>query len=50
MHAQAKGDYVDSFASHFLLPQDKHEVTPEEEALIQTCATSFFAGGSDTVR
>ncbi|KAL1706679.1 cytochrome P450 [Schizophyllum commune] len=44
----AKGDYVDSFASHFLLPEDKHKVTPEEEALIQTCATSFFAGGSDT--
>ncbi|TRM68310.1 cytochrome P450 [Schizophyllum amplum] len=44
----AKGDHVESFASHFLQPEDKHTVDPKEEALIQTCCTSFFAGGSDT--
>ncbi|KZT21317.1 cytochrome P450 [Neolentinus lepideus HHB14362 ss-1] len=52
-HAWAKeqiesGNYIESFTSQHLLPEDKHTPDSEEEDIIRWCSAAMYAGGADT--
>ncbi|PPQ92201.1 LOW QUALITY PROTEIN: hypothetical protein CVT25_008975 [Psilocybe cyanescens] len=43
------GNYIPSFTSRYLLPEDGHPLSAEEEDIIKWCAGALYAGGADTV-
>ncbi|OAX32518.1 cytochrome P450 [Rhizopogon vinicolor AM-OR11-026] len=52
-HAWAKeqiesGNYIDSFSSQHLRPEDGHEIDAEEEDIIKWCSAALYTGGADT--
>lgn len=47
---QAKGDYVDSFSSRLLKPENGNILTTEEESIARWVSGGLYAGGADTVR
>ncbi|KIK79440.1 hypothetical protein PAXRUDRAFT_280461 [Paxillus rubicundulus Ve08.2h10] len=47
--AQLKsGNYVPSFTSRHLSPEDGHALDSEEEDIIKWCSAALYAGGADT--
>ncbi|KAH9943945.1 cytochrome P450 [Amylocystis lapponica] len=43
------GNYVESFVSQLLRPDDGTVPSAEEEAIIMACGSALYAGGADTV-
>lgn len=46
---QESGNYVESFTSQHLRPDDGHEMDAEEEDIIKWCSAALYVGGADTV-
>lgn len=46
---KASGEYIDSFTSQHLQPEDGHVVSVEEGEIIKYCSVALYAGGADTV-
>ncbi|KIJ10316.1 hypothetical protein PAXINDRAFT_172185 [Paxillus involutus ATCC 200175] len=42
------GNYVPSFTSKYLRPEDGHTLDSEEEDIIKWCSAALYAGGADT--
>ncbi|KIJ60578.1 hypothetical protein HYDPIDRAFT_117119 [Hydnomerulius pinastri MD-312] len=42
------GDYVPSFTSQHLSPEDGHTLSSDEEDIIKWCSAALYAGGADT--
>lgn len=49
MCRKASGNYVESFTSQNLQPEDNHSVNAEEESIIKYCSLALYTGGTDTV-
>jgi hypothetical protein len=47
---QESGDFVHSFSSQHLRPDDGHVVDSEEEDIIKWAGGALYFGGADTVR
>ena len=47
---QESGDFVHSFSSQHLRPDDGHVVDTEEEDIIKWAGGALYFGGADTVR
>jgi len=48
-YRQESGNYVESFTSQHLRPEDGHEIDAEEEDIIKWCSAALYVGGADTV-
>lgn len=48
--SQESGDFVHSFSSQHLRPDDGHVVDAEEEDIIKWAGGALYFGGADTVR
>jgi len=46
---QESGNYIESFTSQHLRPEDGHEIDAEEDDIIKWCSAALYAGGADTV-
>ncbi|KAK7014772.1 hypothetical protein VNI00_019270 [Paramarasmius palmivorus] len=43
------GNFVDSFVSRFLLPEDGSTISEEDQDILKWCAHAMYIGGGDTV-
>ncbi|KAK7021812.1 hypothetical protein VNI00_017256 [Paramarasmius palmivorus] len=43
------GNYVDSFISRFLLPEDGSCISEEDQDILKWCAHAMYIGGGDTI-
>ncbi|GJJ15152.1 hypothetical protein Clacol_009427 [Clathrus columnatus] len=42
------GNYIPSFTSQHLLPEDGHKLDAEEDDILKWCSSALYAGGTDT--
>ena len=47
---QESGDFLQSFSSQHLRPEDGHAIDAEEEDIIKWASGALYFGGADTVR
>lgn len=49
MASQETGNYIESFVSNYMRPEDGKVPDREEQDILKWCSAALYVGGADTV-